>query len=132
MSTTILMKASHMATVLVIDDEAPIVELLVDIIEDEGHTVLQANNGMEGLTLAREKQPDLIISDIMMPLLDGYAFLRELRADTSIAHIQVILMSAAFPLGHLGNGTSDEFQADGYLHKPFELNTIEDILDELN
>ncbi|MFP4435872.1 MAG: response regulator [Chloroflexaceae bacterium] len=132
MSTTILMKASHMATVLVIDDEAPIVELLVDIIEDEGHTVLQASNGVEGLTLAREKQPDLIISDIMMPLLNGYEFLRALRADTSIAHIQVILMSAALPVGKAGNGSSDDFRADGYLQKPFELTTIEDILDGLN
>jgi CheY-like chemotaxis protein len=132
MSTTILMKASHMATVLVIDDEAPIVELLVDIIEDEGHTVLQASNGVEGLTLAREKQPDLIISDIMMPLLSGYEFLRALRADTSIAHIQVILMSAAFPMGNAGNGSRDDLRADGYLQKPFELATIENILDELN
>lgn len=121
-----------MATVLVIDDEAPIVELLVDIIEDEGHTVLQASNGVEGLTLAREKQPDLIISDIMMPLLNGYEFLRALRADTSIAHIQVILMSAAFPMGNASNGSSDDLRADGYLQKPFELATVEDILEELN
>ncbi len=123
------MKAFHMATVLVIDDEAPIVELLVDIIGDEGHTVLQASNGIEGLTLAREKQPDLIISDVMMPLLDGYAFLRELRADISIAHIQVILMSAAFIQS---NSAASELSADGYLHKPFEIDTIETILDGLN
>lgn len=118
-----------MATVLVIDDEAPIVELLVDIIEDEGHTVLQASNGMEGLALAREKQPDLIISDVMMPLLDGYAFLRALREDAATSHLHVILMSAAFPQG---NPVQDGVNADGYLRKPFELTAIEDILSALN
>ncbi len=119
-----------MATILIVDDEAPIVELLVDIISEEGHTVLQAQNGMEGLTLARANQPDLVISDVMMPILDGYALLRELRSSPETAHTQIILMSAAFSQG--ARLDSNGIVADGYLRKPFDLAAIERLLDGLN
>ena len=118
-----------MATVLVIDDEAPIVELLVDIIEEKGHTALQASNGIEGLAIAREKCPDLIISDIMMPLLDGYALLRALRSEPELAHTTVILVSAAFPR----NGKPHaQPPADGYLRKPFDIAAVEQIIEHLS
>lgn len=115
-----------MATVLIVDDEAPIVELLVDIIAEEGHTVLQAQNGLEGLALAQASQPDLIISDVMMPILDGYALLRELRSCPQTAHSQIILMSAAFAQGMKRD--PDGIVADGYLRKPFDLAAIERLL----
>ncbi len=119
-----------MATILIVDDEAPIVELLVDILSEEGHTVLQAQNGMEGLTLARANQPDLVISDVMMPILDGYALLRELRSSPETAHTQIILMSAAF--SHGAKLDPNGIVADGYLRKPFDLAAIERLLDGLN
>lgn len=117
-----------MATVLVIDDEAPIVDLLIDIIEEKGHTALHASNGAEGLLIAREQRPDLIISDVMMPLLDGYALLRALRSEPELARTTVILVSAAFPR----NGKPPiQPPADGYLRKPFDVTAVENIIDLL-
>ena len=117
-----------MATVLVIDDEAPIVELLVDIIEEKGHIALRASNGVEGLALARANLPDLIISDVMMPLLDGYALLRALRSEPELANTTVILMSAAFPRG---SRPPTDLPVDGYLRKPFDLATVETVIEDL-
>jgi CheY-like chemotaxis protein len=121
-----------MATVLVVDDEAPIVDLLVDIIEERGHTALRAGNGVEALSIARAARPDLIVSDVMMPVLDGYALLDALRASTDLAQTRVILMSAAFPRNWRSE-PHDPSQpatiADGYLRKPFDIVTVENILD---
>jgi CheY-like chemotaxis protein len=115
-----------MSTVLVIDDESPIVDLLVDIIEDRGLTALRASNGAEGLVLARAAHPDLIISDVMMPALDGYALVDALRSEPDLADTTVILMSAAFP--RVGKHASERL-ADGYLRKPFDIASVEGILD---
>ncbi len=118
-----------MATVLVIDDEAPIVELLVDIIEEKGHIALRASNGVEGLALARANLPDLIISDVMMPLLDGYALLRALRSEPALAHTTVVLVSAAFPRNDKSQATPP---ADGYLRKPFDIAAVEQLIGQLS
>src|SRR5262249_17881456 len=114
--------------VLIIDDEAPIVDLLADIVEERGHMVVRASNGISGLVLARVAHPDLIISDVMMPLLDGYALLRALRSEPELAHIAVLLVSAGFPRG--GQLQSNP-PADAYLHKPFDITAVESILDQL-
>jgi CheY-like chemotaxis protein len=117
-----------MAKVLIIDDEAPIVDLLAEIVEERGHMVLRAYNGVSGLALARTEQPDLIISDVMMPLLDGYALLRALRSEAALAHITVVLVSAGFPRnGQLQSSPP----ADAYLNKPFDVTTVESVLDRL-
>jgi len=117
-----------MSTVLVIDDESPIVDLLVDIIEDRGLTALRASNGAEGLAIARTTHPDLIISDVMMPALDGYALVDALRSEPGLAHTTVILMSAAFPRD--GEHATDRL-ADGYLRKPFDIAIVEGLLDNV-
>lgn len=117
-----------MATILVVDDEAPIVELLVDVIEEKGHIALHASNGIEGLALARARLPDLIISDVMMPLLDGYALLRALRSEPDLAHTTIVLVSAAFPRGGKPQISPS---ADLYLRKPFDLAVIEQLIDLL-
>ncbi len=78
--------------VLVVDDEPPIVELLALLFEEEGFLVLSAYDGAEGLRLARERQPDLVISDVSMPRLSGIDLVRRLRDDGRAT--PVILMSA--------------------------------------
>jgi CheY-like chemotaxis protein len=116
-----------MATILVVDDEAPIVDLLVDIIEDHGYTALRAGNGAEALSIARAVRPDLIISDVMMPSLDGFGLLAALRTTPDLARTRVILMSAAFPTS--GHGAPrPAAAADGYLRKPFDVAEVETIL----
>ncbi len=114
-----------MATILVIDDEMPIADLLVDIIEENGHAAIQANNGLEGLEIARSSHPDLIICDVMMPMLDGYALLKVLRADPELCTTRIILMSASFTRG---NTPALDPAPDGYLVKPFDIPAIEEFL----
>ena len=103
-----------MAMVLVVDDEAPIVDLLVDIIEERGHTVLRAGNGAEALTIARDLHPDLIISDIMMPQMDGFETLRSIREESSVP---VIMLTAKGEEDDKVKGLS--LGADDYVTKPF-------------
>ncbi len=107
-----------MATILVADDESPILALLRDLLEDEGHTVLAAHNGREALALARTAHPDLVLSDVMMPLIDGMQLARMLRADAVTRELVVILMSAAHPPDLEAVG------AAAFLAKPFDLDAV--------
>ncbi len=103
-----------MATILVVDDEEPIVALLREILEEEGHTVFAAYNGRDGLALARQVDPDLVLSDVMKPLMDGVHLSRMLHADGERA-VSVILMSAAGPPDTAKTG------AAAFLSKPFTI-----------
>jgi two-component system response regulator (stage 0 sporulation protein F) len=80
-----------MATILVIDDQEPIRSLLRRALEGAGHEVLEASNGRLGLELYRERSADLIITDIVMPEMDGLALLLELTR--SLLNIKVIAIS---------------------------------------
>ena len=84
-----------MATILIVEDEAAIAEVLQDALEDEGYRVVTARNGREGLNSVEQEQPDLVLSDIMMPILDGRAMLRAMQAHPTYRSIPVIFMSAA-------------------------------------
>lgn len=68
-----------MPTILVVDDDALVLEALGDLLEHEGYTVLKASSGRSGVTLYRENDPDLVVSDILMPKMDGIEFIREIR-----------------------------------------------------
>src|SRR5579872_1887865 len=85
-----------MATVLIADDNRDIRETLVLILSHEGHRVLTAANGAEALELAQTKRPDLIITDVLMPTIDGYEFVRQLRSEPAIAHTPVIFYTATY------------------------------------
>jgi CheY-like chemotaxis protein len=108
-----------MATVLVVDDEEPILGILAEVIEEMGHQVLCAMNGREALALIRSTPPDLVLTDVMMPYLNGLDLCRAIKTDRSTAHIVVLLMSAV-PVDRRG-----ELNADGFIHKPFSLEEVE-------
>jgi adenylate cyclase len=97
--------ADGRATVLVVDDDASVRGLLAKTLEKEGYRVLLAGNGVEALTLAREHRPQAITLDVMMPQMDGWKALNELKADTELRHIPVIMVTVlnergmAIPLG---------------------------------
>lgn len=75
------MSEAEKKTILVVDDEKDLRDALVTILSDEGFNVLTAQDGDEGLQMAFEHKPDLILLDLVMPKLDGYAVLDRLRAD---------------------------------------------------
>jgi CheY-like chemotaxis protein len=104
-----------MATVLVVDDEFGIVDVLETILTDEGYRVLTACNGKQGLVRLAEQKPDVILLDFMMPILGGAEMLREMAAVPAHQRIPVIMMSS------LGEQAVAE-RCKGYaafLHKPF-------------
>jgi signal transduction histidine kinase/DNA-binding response OmpR family regulator/HAMP domain-containing protein len=97
--------ADGRATVLVVDDDASVRDLLAKTLEKEGYRVISARNGLEALALARRHRPQAITLDVMMPQLDGWGALRELKADASLRDIPVIMVTVlnergmAIPLG---------------------------------
>ncbi len=84
------------ATILVADDEAPIAELLADLLEEVGYRVLLAYNGADALALIEREHPDLLLTDNMMPRLSGLQLIAHLHDHPALA-LPVILMSAVTP-----------------------------------
>jgi signal transduction histidine kinase len=85
-----------MATIVVVDDRALNREFLVTLLGYAGHRLLEASDGVEGLEIVRAQRPDLVIVDLVMPTMDGYEFVRQLRADPAIAQTRVIFYTAAY------------------------------------
>lgn len=85
-----------MARILVVDDRADARKFLVQLLGSAGHSVLEASDGAEAFYRAQAERPDLIISDILMPTMDGYEFVRRLRADPTLERTPVIFFSAMY------------------------------------
>ena len=108
-----------MATILVADDERAIRVLLEMILSDEGYRVLLAVDGRQALERCERDHPDLVIADVMMPVLDGAGLCRQLKADVRTAHLPVVLMSAA------ADAVARAAGADAFLRKPFDVAEVE-------
>lgn len=103
--------------ILVVDDDALILELVADILRDAGYQVATARNGVEALEQVAETVPAVLVTDLMMPVMDGPALVRACRAAPATASLPIVVMSAALPtvldsLARLG--------AVEALHKPFD------------
>jgi DNA-binding NarL/FixJ family response regulator len=103
---------------LLVDDEPGLRQAVQAYLEDEGFKVHVAGNAQEGLALLQQVSPDLVISDIMMPQVDGYQFLKQLREDARYQTLPVVFLTAR-------GMTSDRIQGynagcDAYLSKPFD------------
>ncbi|MCA1668523.1 MAG: response regulator [Thermomicrobia bacterium] len=107
-----------MATILVAGDESPIVALLRDLFEGEGHCVLAAYNDREALEFARSAHPDLVLSDLMMPLMDGMQLALTLHDGADTRLIAVSLMSAhRLP-------ERETFGVAAFVAQPFDLDLV--------
>lgn len=104
-------------SILVVDDSQPILLLLQEVLADAGFTVHVALDGQAALALAHAAPPDLILTDLMMPHLDGHALRARLQADPQTAHIPIVGMSAARPV-HRADGFA------GFIAKPFDLDVL--------
>ena len=103
-------------TILIVDDNADIRAYLVSILQGK-YQVSQAADGQQGLQLANEIVPDLIVSDVMMPVMNGLEFCQRVKSDTATSHIPVILLTARALSQHQVEGF--ESGADAYITKPF-------------
>lgn len=106
-----------MPTILVVDDEPPILELVRFTLEDEQIRVLEADDGVKALETALAARPDLILLDVQMPRLDGLEVCRRLRADASLAGTRIVMLTAAGQEADRARGLAAG--ADEYLTKPF-------------
>ena len=106
-----------MSKLLIVDDEVAILEALTDILSVEGYEVATAANGAEGLAQANKSRPDLILLDLMMPVMDGQEMLRRLKEDPGLRTIPVVVMSA-------GRVSPKELHNSYFLAKPFELDDL--------
>jgi DNA-binding response OmpR family regulator len=120
--------------ILVVDDEPTLVRLMEFILAKQGHAMLVATNGEEGLSKARAEKPDLILLDIMMPRIDGYEVARRIRADAEISETPIIMLSAKAQEDDVKKGL--EVGVNEYITKPFSpehlVNVVNDYLDHLN
>ena len=110
-------KTTNKGTILVIDDEADLVELVRYNAERAGYDVIAANNGEDGLEIARKHRPDLIVLDVMMPGMDGLDVCREMRNDSRTSTTPLIMLTARAAESDRVVGL--ELGADDYVTKPF-------------
>ena len=113
--------------ILVVDDEKDIVETLSFMMRARGYEVIEAYDGEEGLKLAKEQSPNLMILDVMMPKINGYKIARLLKYDSKYKHIPIIMVTARGQDSDKLIG--EETGADEYITKPFE---FEEVLDCVN
>jgi two-component system, cell cycle response regulator DivK len=102
--------------VLVVEDNPDVCDVLMRTLRRAGHTVRSASNGIDAVILAQEQWPEIILMDLVLPLIDGLAATRRLKADARTAHIPVLALT--------GRGLADEARAraagcDGFITKPF-------------
>jgi two-component system KDP operon response regulator KdpE len=107
------------ATILAVDDEPRVLKLVQTNLELSGYKVLTAANGEEAVQMVEREQPDLVILDLMLPKMDGYAACRRIREFSSVPVIMLTARSAEVDLIH-----GFEVGADDYLTKPFSVNEL--------
>ena len=116
-----------MALIVVMDDDAGTRMLVSQILKKDGYEVLAAEDGEKGLELIRKHHPHLVVSDVQMPLMDGFQMLENVRNDAEIAATPVILLTSLAERSHMRQGMS--YGADDYLTKPFEPEELREAVD---
>ena len=112
--------------VLIVDDEPDIVETIKFNLELANIECIEAYDGEEALSKARQENPDLIILDIMLPKMNGYKVARLLKFDESYKHIPIIMLTARAQKTDIKVG--EETGADEYVTKPFSIDMLEDLV----
>ncbi len=123
-----------MAKILVVDDDPDLVESVTTILENKGHTVMQAYGGEEGLEAVKSDRPDAIILDVMMPDKDGYEVCKELKADEEYRDIPILLLTAVvsqIPDTTYTARMGMETEADDYVDKPVEPSELVQLVERL-
>ncbi len=116
--------------VLIADDEPDSIELITEALEYQGATVRAAANGREALALLEHFKPTLILTDLSMPEMDGWAVLRSVRKNAALAAVPVFALTAHAMAGDVERGLAAGFS--GYITKPISpLSLVNDILERL-
>jgi CheY-like chemotaxis protein len=114
--------------ILIADDE-PGIRLTLGRLLDRSYTVLEATNGEEAVEIAKGQKPDLILMDLIMPKVDGYAACAQIKADPATRGIPVVVLTA---IGHeLNKKFATEMGAQAYITKPFNIQGLMDVITPL-
>ena len=108
-----------MSTILIVEDNEKNMKLVRDILRHKGHATLEAVTGEEGVRLARERRPDLVLMDIQLPGIDGIEALRQVRADPACSAIPIIAFTASVMQADRSQFSAAGF--DGFLSKPINI-----------
>ena len=110
--------------ILVLDDEATTITLLESILTKSGYEVVTASNGREGMALIKKNRPDLIISDVLMPEIDGFTFLKALKKDAELEKIPILILTSRKKM----EDTFVVLGVDGFLSKPVNTQVLLDMV----
>lgn len=116
--------------VLLVDDESVIRHLAKHVISRLGYDVIVATNGADGLEMARRFRPDIVLTDALMPKMDGREMCRAIKSDRATAHIKVLLMTSLYTSVRYQNEGFKTYLADGYLAKPLDRAQLAAVLAE--
>lgn len=108
--------------ILIVDDEPDLLSVLHFGLEVEGFDVLEASDGEQGLNMARQHTPDLIVLDLMLPRMDGYKVCRSLKFDERYRRIPVFILSARS--GETDRRLALDLGADAYITKPYDMKDL--------
>ncbi|MES2992732.1 MAG: response regulator [Pseudomonadota bacterium] len=111
-----------MSTILIVEDNEKNMKLVRDILQHKGHVTLEAVTGRDGVRIARERRPDLVLMDIQLPDIDGIAALREIRADPALDATPVLAVSASVMPDDQHKIATSGF--DALITKPIDLKTF--------
>jgi len=106
------------ARILIVEDNPANLDLSKYLVESHGYATLTATDGEQGLRIAREKRPDLILCDLQMPVMDGYELLKQIRNEPSLSDIIAIAVTAFSMSGDRDTALAAGF--DGYISKPID------------
>ena len=118
--------------VLIVDDDPDLVETVCMMLEDKGYEVGKAYDGVEGEEAIKERHPDLLVLDVMMPRKDGYELCSELKADSATKDIPVILLTAvgeAVLTTSYTHAQGMSTEAEEYIPKPVDSKTLVEAVD---
>ena len=114
-------------SIVVADDDPDILSIVAMSLETQGYEVYKAANGREAVDLARDHHPDLIILDMMMPVMSGYEAIAELRADDATRAIPIVGLSAKAMATDMERAT--DVGIDGYITKPFRIAQVLSVIE---
>ncbi len=121
------MVRSWRKSIVVADDDPDILSIVSMSLETQGYDVHKATNGREAVDLARDHHPDLIIIDMMMPVMSGYEAVTELKADDSTRAIPIVGLSAKAMATDMERAT--DVGIDGYITKPFRIAQVLSVIE---
>jgi DNA-binding response OmpR family regulator len=108
-------------TVLVVDDEADIRKMVRRVLEDRGFRVVEASRGHEALAMLKERPPDLVVLDAMLPEIHGFDIAKRIKGSERYAHIPIVMISAVYKGWRFAEDVRQSYGVDAYIEKPFKV-----------